>query len=568
MQKTVNNRRHFRLWLGLSILVCLYYGLISAHYCLNQDYVVQDDARQHVVWLQRFIDPQLFPDDLIADYFMSLAPLGYKAVYWITAKIGIEPIFLAKILPIFLGLVTTIYTYFFSLQILALPSTAFLSSLFLNQLIWLNDDLISSTPRAFLYPLFAAWLYYLSKNKLILCLILMTFQGLFYPQILLLELAILSVRLLRWNKLQLTQDKQDYLWWILGLIVTIIVLLPLTQKPTELATTVTASQMQQMPEFNLSGRSTFFGVNPVNFWLNDTSGLGVPLFPPIIWLGFCFPLLVPQRLKIIKIATSQLVILRQVAIASLLMFFVAHLVLPKIHLPGRYTYHSIRFLLAISTAIIVTNLSRFFEKWLQKNSKQAHFKIKDKFKLILISLFSLTVIIFPAVPSVFINWFQSWQIGQDITIYQFLAQQPKDTLIASLTPEVSNIPAFSQRSILVSREFAIAYHPYYYQQIKQRTVDLIQAQYSDDIQNLVSFINKYQVNFFLLDKTAFSPEYLKKQKWLNHSSWQPKTYQVISYLESGQKPIMSELITPCLASSTEDLILLDAHCIFRVGARK
>lgn len=561
MNKKVNNFSHFRLWFGLSILVCLYYGLISAHYGLSQDYIVQDDARQHVVWLQRFIDPQLFPDDLIADYFMNLAPMGYKAVYWLTAKIGIEPILLAKILPIFLGLITTIYTYLFSLQILPFPSNAFLSSLFLNQLIWLNDDLIGSTPRAFLYPLFAAWLYYLSKNKLILCLILMALQGLFYPQILLLELAILSVRLIRWNKLQLTQDKQAYLWWILGFIVSIIVLFPLTQKSPELATTVTASQMQRMPEFNSSGRNVFFGVNPVNFWLNDTSGSGVPIFPPIIWLGFCFPLLVPKRLKIIKFATSQLMILRQVAIASLLMFFVAHLILPKIHLPGRYTYHSIRFLLAISTAIIVTNWSRLFWKWFQKISQQEHLRTQDKFKLIIISLFSLTVIIFPAVPSVFINWFQNWQIGKDIAIYQFLAQQPKDTLIASLTPEASNIPAFSQRSILVSREFALAYHPYYYQQIKQRAVDLLQAQYSDDIQIIVNFINKYQVGFLLLDKNAFTLEYLQKQKWLNYSSWQQETKQIIDRLESGHKPIIGKLISPCLVSSTEDLILLDAQCI-------
>ena len=92
MNKIVNKCSHFRLWVGLSVLVCLYYGLISAHYGLSQDYIVQDDARQHVVWLQRFIDPELFPNDLIADYFMSLAPMGYKTVYWLTAKVGIEPI--------------------------------------------------------------------------------------------------------------------------------------------------------------------------------------------------------------------------------------------------------------------------------------------------------------------------------------------------------------------------------------------------------------------------------------------------------------------------------------------
>ena len=563
-QKTVKKYRHFGLWFGLSIIVCLYYGLISAHYGLSQDYVVQDDARQHVVWLQRFIDPQLFPHDLIADYFTSLAPWGYKAFYWLAAKIGIEPIFFAKILPIFLGLITTIYTYLFSLQILPLPSTAFLSSFFLNQLIWLNDDLITATPRAFLYPLFAAWLYYLSRSNLILCLILMALQGLFYPQLLLVEVALLTIRLLRWKKLGFSQDKQAYLWWILGLIITVVVLYPLTQKPPELATTVTASQMQQMPEFNLHGRSKFFGVNPIVFWIYGSSGIGIPRFPPIAWVGFILPFLIRKRIRVINLITDQIIILRQVAIASILMFFIAHLVLPKFHLPGRYTYHTIRFLLAISTAIVVSSLIDLFWKWLKQQFKnKAYLKIKDRIAIALIGLFSLIVIIFPANPAVFINWFQGWNVGQDTAIYQFLAQQPKDILVASLSSEISNIPAFSQRSILVGKEFAIAYHPDYYNEIQKRAVDTLQAQYTNDITILKSFINKYQVDFFILDKDAFNPDYLKKQNWLIYSSWKSETQKIMKQLESGENPVLPKLIDSCLVLSTEDLILLDNKCILK-----
>ena len=52
---------------------------------------MQDDARQHVFWMQRFIDSELFPHDLIADYFQSVAPTGYTTLYRIAAALGSIP---------------------------------------------------------------------------------------------------------------------------------------------------------------------------------------------------------------------------------------------------------------------------------------------------------------------------------------------------------------------------------------------------------------------------------------------------------------------------------------------
>jgi hypothetical protein len=66
---------------------------------------------------------------------------------------------------------------------------------------------------------------------------------------------------------------------------------------------------------------------------------------------------------------------------------------------------------------------------------------------------------------------------------------------------------FSHRSILVGSEYAIPYHLGYYRQIRQRATDLISAQYSHDFTEIKSFIQKYRVNFWLLDTEAFTPEY-------------------------------------------------------------
>lgn len=553
------NNQYF--WLGISLVITLYYGLYFYYYVFSQKYIVQDDVRQHIVWLQRFIDPELFPQDIISEYFYSLAPLGFKSLYVAAVKLGIAPLLLAKLLPPTLAIVTTVYVYFFTCEILSIPVSGCLSSLFINQLMWLNDDLVSATHRAFIYPLFAAFLYYLAKNKIIPCLILMLLQGLFYPHILLIEMAILSLRLVvkqKKSKIWLTQKKQPYIWWIAGFVIGAIALYPITQKPIELATTVTATQMAQMPEFNLGGRNAFFGGGWFNYWLTGSSGLSLPLFPTIVWVGLLLPWLLRKKTRVTKLVKPQIQILSQVTIASVLMFAIAHVFLPKLHLPSRYTYHTLRFVLAITTGLVLTILWDSSKKWLKSKRK---FNLLDRVKIVLVALFALTVIIFPAIPTVFTNWFQNWQLGKIPEVYQYLAEQPKDILVASLSEEANNIPAFSQRSILVGREFAMAYHPVYYDQIKQRTVDLLQAQYSSDPKVLQSFIRQYDVDFLLIDQNAFTPQYLLDQDWLINSSWSAENRKVIKILRSKNSPASQKAISSCTVVATRTLNLLESACI-------
>ncbi|MGL5832571.1 MAG: hypothetical protein ACRC1Z_04970, partial [Waterburya sp.] len=441
------------------------------------------------------------------------------------------------------------------------PLAGFISSLMINQLLWLNDDLVSATPRAFIYPLFAAFLYYLSLNALIPCGILMLFQGLFYPHIVLVEMAMISLGLLRLKGkliINFTQQKQPYIWWIVGLMITAIALYPLTNKPPELATTVTAAQMRQLPEFNLGGRSPFFGVGWLKYWLTGSSGLALPLFPTIVWTGIALPWLLTKKRAVAQVITSKINILTRVIIASLLMFTLAHLLLPKLHLPSRYTYHTIQFVLAVSTGIVLTIWVDLARTWL-KNKRQ--FNLMEQVKIALIILFSLTVIIIPGIPYISRTWFQAWQIGTAPEIYQYLARQPKDILVASLSTEVNNIPAFTQRSILVGDEFAMAYHPTYHQQIQQRTVDLLQAQYSPDLKVLQFFLRQYNVDYLLLDDNAFTADYLVNKGWLINSSWSEQTQKAIAQLKSPQPPALINRLPSCVVVSSQNLNLLSSSCI-------
>lgn len=138
------------LWFGLSLLVAVLFALDGLRLAFQSPYTVHNDARQHVFWMQRFLEPSLFPADLIADYFQSVAPLGYAMLYKLFASLGIDPLVLNKVLPGIQGLLATIYCFRVCTQVFPIPFAGFLASLLLNQNLWLRDDLSSGTPRAFI----------------------------------------------------------------------------------------------------------------------------------------------------------------------------------------------------------------------------------------------------------------------------------------------------------------------------------------------------------------------------------------------------------------------------------
>ena len=84
------SNRQLIFWFSFSLTCAAMFGLLGLRTAFSNPYVVQDDVRQHVFWMQRFLDPELFPNDLIADYFASVAQPGYKVVYQLGAGTGIN----------------------------------------------------------------------------------------------------------------------------------------------------------------------------------------------------------------------------------------------------------------------------------------------------------------------------------------------------------------------------------------------------------------------------------------------------------------------------------------------
>jgi hypothetical protein len=548
-------------WFGLSLAFAAFYGILGLQKAFRAEYVVQDDAREYVFWMQRFIDPELFSHDLIASYFQSITPPGYAAIFHLGASLGLSPLLFSKVLPLGLGLVTAAYCFAVCLQIFPVPTAGFVSSLLLSQSLWFKSDLASATPKAFIYPLLLAFSYYLLRKSWIALCVAIALAGLIYPPLVFIFLGILCLRLWNWKQFSpLFERSQGHVWLcLIGLLLSLLTILPYALASAEFAPLVSAAEAKAMPEFWAGGRHPYFNSNLWAFWLiGQHSGILPPLMPPLIWIGLLLPVILkhPTRFPLAQQVKSTITLLPQIGLVSVGLFLAAHVLWLKLFFPTRYTIHTFRVALAIAAGIGLTiGLDAVLCTY--QGMVAAQFQKRRFGLLVLTAIMGIVLMIYPNLSPQFPA--TNNRISGEAALYQFLQQQPKTIQIATLSTIANDIPTFAHRSVLVSEEYALPFHLGYYRQIRQRYADLIQAQYSPNVTTAQQIIQKYKVDFWLVEHNAFTPGYLPRASWLR--SFQPAFTDAIAHLESGSTPALAKLTNQCSVLETGSLSVLKAACI-------
>jgi hypothetical protein len=271
----------------------------------------------------------------------------------------------------------------------------------------------------------------------------------------------------------------------------------------------------------------------------------------------------PARFPLAKRVNPGVNTLTQMILVSLGLFLAAHAVLFKLYLPNRYAQgldFALRLATAIAIVIILDALFLQLQNWFA-DSKNSGSQLSSQRRLlvqIMAVILGAVVLIYPSFLLVPKNWYV---YGDEPQLYDFLTRQPKDSLTASLVHEASNLPSFTQRSVLVAPEFAIPYELGYYNQFRSRAIDLIDAQYSENLETITTFINKYGVDFWLLERDSFSPDYIRRNSWLK--PFQPATEEALQKLEQGSVPVLTNLKEQCTVFENEKLLLLEAKCILQ-----
>jgi hypothetical protein len=239
------------------------------------------------------------------------------------------------------------------------------------------------------------------------------------------------------------------------------------------------------------------------------------------------------------------------------MFILAHGTLFKFYLPSRYTSHNLRIVLCIAAGTCIFIVIDSIWHWVEQNNHRNLLKRKLIALTFICILATLILGYYPLLVKKYPK--SSYLDGNYPTLYQFLAQQPKNITIASLTNETSFLSSLSRRSVLVSYEHSVPYHKGYYEIFSKRTIDLIAAQYNTELGKLSEFIREYKIDFWLLDLNAFNPEYIRQDPWL-------KQYREVSLLaaqqlEKGSKPAILKFKNSCEVWGVDNLKLLSTKCI-------
>ncbi|NEQ53500.1 MAG: hypothetical protein F6K11_25750 [Leptolyngbya sp. SIO3F4] len=259
-----------------------------------------------------------------------------------------------------------------------------------------------------------------------------------------------------------------------------------------------------------------------------------------------------HRFPALKALQPNLWIFEKLTLASMVWFLAAYGFAFRLHMPGRYTSHCILLAMPILAAIAWISLlsCSLISRWREIVAL-----------IILIPLFFYYPLLLENFPKTL------YVKGHEEPIYEYLKTQPKDTLVASLDYEADNIPTFAQRSILLAPEYSTPFHLNYYHQIRQRAEDLLLAHYTSDKTLLKTFNSHYSVDFWLINKAAFTPEYLANHRyWANN--YQPLAQVLANRLNQGVSSVLQTKTNQCTVVQTDNFWLMAADCVLHKKPQK
>jgi hypothetical protein len=491
------------LWAALLLTIVFTHRSMGP--ALRSNLLVQDDARQHIFWMARYRDPQLFQNDLIADYYETLAPLGHRALYWLASQV-FEPLMVTKVLPLLLGLLAVVFTYLLIRRIGGGPAAGLLGATLVSWYGWQNDDLPSATPRAWLLPLMAALLWALASERRLLVLLVAVLSGLLYPPAAAIGLAVLCLNLVRFEgwRPRLASNRADWLLTGAAMVLVLLVVLPTRGVEQRYGPLVTSEQARAMPEFQEGGRDAYFKKDLFAQWIQSRrSGLGAAAMNPV------FRGNVPHLLELALLATAlplalliyyrqrrptglnrRAVVLLYLLVASLGLFLLAHLLLFKLYLPTRYVRMSLPLVLGVAAGLGLELSLRGLAVLLRVPARPI-------FVGLLAAILAVGILWYPA------NYYGAFREDPNPAISEWLRSQPPSVVVAGMPLDADYVPMFGQRTVVASTEYAISFHLGYYGEIRRRMRALVDGYFAASLPEVVAFAERYGVDLFLVNRDSF-----------------------------------------------------------------
>ncbi len=548
-------------------------GLIEA---FSGPYVVQDDARQFLFWMRRWFDPALFAGDLNAQYWQGVTPVGYQAIFRAAALLGIDPMVLDKLLPAALALGLAYGAFRLAYRIVPVPAAALTASALTVFFMELMEDTASGMPRGFAVPLFLAFLCCLVERRTGAVAAVALLLGLVYPQMSLVCPPILALSLLRsrGDRAALSRDRGDWHRAAAGCAAVLLSLLPFLIDSGAFGPPITLAEARGSPAFQPGGRSEFFLPDPIDFYLCGVrSGLlpvqwgchsayaaGLAIAPALAVGELVFALGLPAWLCLRagrqergagRPGRDAWVLAAAVASGTAL-FIAAHVLLFRLHLPARYGQHTLRAVSMVGLGVALAPAFVRLGRWAEAGGTLRRRAAAAAAFLPLAGLFAATILL-PFIPRT------EYVHGRHPALYAFIAAQPKDAVVASLSTEADNLPAFTGRTVLATREYAVPYSTGYIRPLRERTAALIRAAYASDSAAILAYLDRFGASLLLFDADAFTPGHVAAAWWRH--DFPEAAAAASASLAGGRTPALARLLDACASRPDPDFIVMIAACL-------
>jgi hypothetical protein len=469
--------------------------------------IFTDDMVEWTSWAYTFQDPELFPNDIHKNYWMTNFPLGYEAILKALSPL-VDVELLGKLLGFALAGLSSFLAYVLGREITGgkvwggIANVIFVS---LCQFTTFPPFMFigreaGGLPRGFALTIVLIGVIAALRRDLRWVGGAILLGAIFYPPACISLCSYVALIVIYRLFKERSLPKGSFILASLIAASGGILIYNMLHSAQITGAVYSFSQIVKMPEFHEGGmwpvlRERWSDYIVVDILMLDQGITGV-LWIFLLVVLFCFG----ANNSIQKVRRPEVVFLPISALAN---YIVANLVLLHLYEPSRYlVFPSQALTLCCFPFVFEAVFNWAAPRFIGVGASGALNKRVLGSSIAVIAI--VGVLVFSA--RLFFNRGGTDPMPKEV--YSFLGALPKDTLIAATPVDGDRVPMRSRRSVFIIVNSLYPHHSGYYEEAKQRSFALLAAMYDSGPESLQALRRKYGIRYFVLNRNFTSGDSL------------------------------------------------------------